>query len=158
MSSRPVHRMAAMLIALLSLTLLTAGAAQAGPPEVNHHQELEVRTETALNICGDLAVFDFHVRGSITTVVQVPDEVFHFHATWVGTYTVTFLDPSLGVWESTVRESISTQATPGGTVVVSFIANSHEGPVRIHETFSLVVGPDGTVTVERNTFDVVGCP
>jgi hypothetical protein len=158
MSSRPGRRMAAVLIALLSLTLLTAGAAQAAPPEVDHHQELEARTETALNICGDLAVFDFNVKGSITMVEQVPGEVFHFHATWVGAYTVTFLDTSLGVWESTVREAISAQATPGGTFVFRTILNSHEGPVRIHETIAFVVGQDGTIRVDRYIFDVVGCP
>jgi hypothetical protein len=158
MSSRPVRRMAAVLIALLSLTLLTAGVAQAAPPEVDHHQELEVRTVTEPNICGDLAVFDFNVKGSITVVEQVPEEVFHVHATWVGTYTVTFLDTSLGVWESTVREAISVQATPGGTFVFRVILNSHEGPVRIHETVAFVVGQDGTVKVDRYTFDVVGCP
>jgi hypothetical protein len=158
MSSRPVPRLAAVLIALLSVTLLTAGAAQAAPPKVDHHQELEIRTETAPNICGDLAVFDFNVKGSITMVEQVPGEVFHFHATWVGTYTVTFLDTSLGVWESTIRESISAQATPGGTFVLSVIANSHEGPVRIHETTTFVVGQDGTVRVDHYTIDVVGCP
>jgi hypothetical protein len=114
MSSRPVRRVAAVLIALLSLALLTAGVAQAAPLEVDHHQELEIRTVTEPNICGDLAVFDFNVKGSITVVEQVPEEVFHVHATWVGTYTVTFLDTSLGVWESTVREAISVQATPGG--------------------------------------------
>jgi hypothetical protein len=158
MSSKPVRRMAAVLTALLSLTLLTAGAAQAAPPEVDHHQELEIRTATDLNICGDLAVFDFNVKGSITVVEHVPEEVFHVHATWVGTYTVTFLDTSLGVWESTVREAISAQATPGGTFVFRSILNSHEGPVRIHETIALVVGRDGTVKVDRYTFDVVGCP
>jgi hypothetical protein len=157
-SSRPVHRMAAVLIALLGLTMLTAGAAQAAPPAVDHHQEFEVGGETDLNICGDLAVFDFNLKGSITLVEQVPGEVFHFHATWVGTYTVTFLDPSLGVWESTVRESTSAQATPGGTFTLSVIANSHEGPVRIHETTTFVVGQDGTVRVDRYTIDVVGCP
>ena len=158
MSSRPVRQMVAVLIALLSLTLLTAGAAQAAPPEVDHHQELEVRTVTDLNICGDLAVFDFNVKGSITLVEQVPEEVFHIHATWVGTYTVTFLDTSLGVWESTVREAISVQATPGGTFVFRNILNSPEGPVRIHETIAFVVSQDGTVKVDRYTFDVVGCP
>jgi hypothetical protein len=158
MSSRPVRRMAAVLIALFSLTLLTTGAAQAAPPKVDHHQELELRTETALNICGDLAVFDFNVKGSITVVEDVSGEVLNFHATWVGTYTVTFLDPSLGVWESTVREVISSPATPGGTFVFRSILNSHEGPVRIHETVAFVVGRDGTVRVDRYTFDVVGCP
>ena len=158
MSSRPVRRMAAVLIALFSLTLLTAGAAQAAPAGVDHHQEVEVRTETALNICGDLAVFDFNVKGSITVVEDASGEVFHFHATWVGTYTVTFLDPSLGVWESTVREAISAQATPGGTFVFRTILNSHEGPVRIHETIAFIVGQDGTIRVDRYTFDVVGCP
>jgi hypothetical protein len=130
-SSRPVRQMAAVLIALLSLTLMTAGAAQAAPAEVDHHQELEVRTVTEPNICGDLAVFDFNVKGSITVVEDASGEVFQFHATWVGTYTVAFLDPSLGVWESTVREVITSPATPGGTFVFRFIANSHEGPVRI---------------------------
>jgi hypothetical protein len=158
MSSRPVRRTVTVLIALLSLTLLTAGAAQAAPPGVDHHQEFEIRTATDLNICGDLAVFDFNVKGSITVVEHVPEEVFHFHATWVGTYTVTFLDTSLGVWESTVREVISTQSTPGGTVVFRSILNSHEGPVRIHETIAFVLSRDGTVKVDRYTFDVVGCP
>lgn len=158
MSSRPVRRMSAVLIALLSLTLLTAGAAQAAPAKVDHHQELDVHTETNLNICGDLAVFDFNVKGSITVVGDGSGEVLNFHATWVGTYTVTFLDPSLGVWDSTVREVISSPATPGGTFVFRFIANSHEGPVRIHETTTFVVGRDGTVRVDRYTIDVVGCP
>jgi hypothetical protein len=91
-------------------------------------------------------------------VERVPGEVFHFHATWVGSYTVKFLGTSLGVGESTVRESISAQATPGGTFVLSVIANSHEGPVRIHETTTFVMGQDGTVRVDHYTIDVVGCP
>jgi hypothetical protein len=65
---------------------------------------------------------------------------------------------SHGVWESTVREVISAQATSGGTFVFRNILNSHEGPIRIHETIAFVVGQDGTVKVDRYTFDVVGWP
>jgi transposase len=84
--SRPVRRMAAVLTALLSLTLLTAGAAQAAPPQVDHDQEFNFSGGTDLNVCGDLAMFQYDVEGRITTVVHVPEEVFHFHETWVGTY------------------------------------------------------------------------
>ena len=136
MSSSPVRRLAAVLIALFSLTLLTVGAAQAAPPRVDHHQELELRTETALNICGDLAVFDFNVKGSITVVEDASGEVLNFHATWVGNlYRPRFLDPLRSACGSPpfVRSS-PPRPHPAGRSVFRFIANSHEGPVLIHET------------------------
>jgi hypothetical protein len=41
---------------------------------------------------------------------------------------------------------------------LSTVANTFEGPVRIHERTTLVVGPDGAVRVEGSQFDFVGCP
>ena len=50
------------------------------------------------------------------------------------------------------------QATPGGTFTLSFVANTFEGPVRIHERTTFVVDPDGTIHVDHSDIDVVGCP
>jgi peroxiredoxin len=52
----------------------------------------------------------------------------------------------------------SVQATPGGTFVLSTVANTFEGPVRIHERTTFVVGADGTIRVDGSQFDFVGCP
>jgi hypothetical protein len=53
---------------------------------------------------------------------------------------------------------ISFNATPGGTVVIASAFNSFEGPIRIHEMTTLVVGPDGSVRVDNATFVVDECP
>jgi hypothetical protein len=47
---------------------------------------------------------------------------------------------------------------PRGTTVQTFALNSFEGPIRIHETATLVVGPDGSVRVDNATFVVDECP
>ena len=86
------------------------------------------------------------------------DGVFHFQVASRGTYTVTFLDTSKGVWEAVIRSATSVQATPGGTFTVSQIANTFEGPVRIHEQTTYVLGADGTVHVDHYAIDVSGCP
>ena len=155
MSNRPVRQMAVVLTVLLATVLLTAASASAAPPEVEHQQVLESGTDTNLNICGDLAVFDVNIRGEFTFVVS--DNLFHYQNNFHGTYTLTFLDPSLGVWQSRIAEAGTATVAPGGTFINTFEANTHEGPVRIHETFYFVVGPDGTVRVDRYTIDVVGC-
>jgi hypothetical protein len=134
---------------------LAAAPTNAAPPVVEHHQVLETDTTTDLNICGDLAVFKFNIRGEFTVVAS--DNLFHYQDNFHGTYTVTFLDPSLGVWQSRIAEAGTATVTPGGTFVNTFVANSHEGPVRIHETIFFVAGPDGTVRVDRNSVEVVGC-
>ena len=71
---------------------------------------------------------------------------------------MTFLDTSKGVWEGTIRSATSVQATPGGTFTLSWVANSFEGPVRIHERTTFVVDGDGTVHVDHSDIDVMGCP
>jgi hypothetical protein len=146
-----------------SLALLSPAAANAtspaGPPGVNHDQIVEAGGEGInLNICGDLAAFDFHVTTRYTLVVWLAEDVVHNEAVSVGTYTVTFLDASLGVWKGTIREVWNYQLTAGGTFANTIVFNSFEGPVRIHETLTYVLGPDGTIRVDRYTTDVVGCP
>ena len=70
------------------------------------------------NICGDLADFHFGTEGSYTSV-DMGDGVFHFQIVSRGTYTVTFLDTSKGVWEARIGSVTSVQATAGGTFTVS---------------------------------------
>ena len=155
MSDRPVRQMAVVLSVLLAMVLLVAGTASAAPPAVEHQQVLEFGTGTNVNICGDLAVFDVNIRGEFTFVVS--DSLFQYQNTFHGTYTLTFLDPTLGVWQSRIAEAGTATVAPGGTFINTFEANTHEGPVRIHETFYFVAGPDGTVRVDRYTIEVVGC-
>jgi hypothetical protein len=130
----------------------------ASPPEVVHEQFVTTGADLGVvNICGDLADFRFSTQGSFT-VVGMADGSFHFQAVSRGTYTVTFLDSSKGVWNARIVSTRSVQATPGGTFVLSTVANTFEGPVRIHERTTFVVGADGTIRVDGSQFDFVGCP
>ena len=141
------------------MTAITPAVAQAAaPPEVVHDQVMFTGEDlNVVNICGDLA--DFRFSGEFQfTFVGMSDDVFHFESRSIGTYTVTFLDPSKGVWQATIREVDTVQATAGGTFTMVGVSNSFEGPVRIHELTTVVVGPDGTVRVDRSTVNFVGCP
>jgi polyisoprenoid-binding protein YceI len=146
------------VVALLAglMTAMTPTAAQAAtPPEVVHQQVVFTGADLGVvNICGDLADFRFSGEFSFT-FVGMSDDVFHFQSRSIGTYTVTFLDPSKGVWEARFREVDTVQATAGGTFTTVSVDNAFEGPVRIHELTTFVVGPDGTIRVDRYTIDFV---
>jgi hypothetical protein len=130
----------------------------AGRPDVVHQQFAYPGADLGvINICGDLADFRFWTEGSYT-FVEMGDDVFHYQVVSHTTYTVTFLDTSKGVWEGTIRSATSVQATPGGTFTMAWVANSFEGPVRIHERSTFVVAGDGTIHVDHSTIDVMGCP
>ena len=132
--------------------------AASGKPDVVHQQFATTGADLGVfNICGDLADFAFSTVGSFTSVDR-GDGVFHFQVASRGTYTVTFLDTSKGVWEAVIRSATSIQATPGGTFTLKTVANTFEGSVRIHELTTFNVDGDGTIRVDRSTIDVVGCP
>jgi hypothetical protein len=153
----------ALLVAIALATaagwvLSPAAIYAAGQPTVVHEQFVTTGADLGVvNICGDLADFHFSTTGSFT-FIEMADGSFHFQAVSRGTYTVTFLDPSKGVWNARTVSTRSVQATPGGTFVLSTIANTFEGPVRIHERTTYVVGPDGAVRADGSQFDFVGCP
>jgi hypothetical protein len=71
---------------------------------------------------------------------------------------LTFLDEPQETWDSRFVQAFTFHATPGGTTVQTVAFNSFEGPIRIHETATLVVGPDGSVRVDNATFVVDECP
>ena len=130
----------------------------AGRPDVVHQQFATTGADLGVvNICGDLADFHFWTEGSFTSI-DMSEDVFHFQVVARGTYTVTFLDTSKGVWEARIVSVTNVQATPGGTFTLSFVANTFEGPVRIHERSTFVVDADGTIHVDQSTIDVMGCP
>lgn len=159
MSLRPVRAVAVLVSIMLAAGLFLAAApAAAAPVDVVHDQIVETGGGVDLNICGDLGAFDFNVTTRFTVVYHPDSESFHFEAVSIGRYTLTFLDPSLGVWKGTVREVEIGEATPGGTFVLTTSFNSFEGPVRIHELTTFVAGPDGTIRVDRSTAEAVGCP
>ena len=114
-------------------------------------------SETNTNICGDWGVFRFSGTDTFT-VIDFSDGVFQFEFLGRGTYTLTFLDEPQETWNSRWVESFTFHATPGGTIVLTSAFNSFEGPIRIHETMTLVVGPDGSVRVDNATFVVDECP
>ena len=150
-----------MVIALVSIAGSALGPAAiyaASPPEVVHQQVVGTGADLGvMNICGDLADFQFSWNRTFT-LIEMADGAFHFQSLSRGTYTVTFLDASKGVWDARIVDARSVQATPSGTFTLSTVANTFEGPVRIHERTTLVVGPDGAVRVEGSQFDFVGCP
>jgi hypothetical protein len=157
-----IRRLAGVtVIALASASgwaLAPAATYAASPPEVVHEQELHTGADLGVvNICGDLADFQFSWIESFT-FIGMADGAFHFQIASRVTYTVTFLDPSKGVWDGRIVAARSVQTTPGGTFTLSSIANSFEGPVRIHERTTFVVGPDGTIRADGSQFDFVGCP
>ena len=156
-SIRRAIRIASFALAAMAVAAFPVQAL-AAKPDVTHQQFVTTGADLGVvNICGDLADFRFSTEGSFT-IVDMADGVFHYQNASRGTYTVTFLDTSLGVWDATIRSATSVQATPGGTFVVSQIANTFEGPTRIHEQTTYVVGADGTVHVDHYDIDVTGCP
>ena len=151
----------ALRLASIALAVVVAAIPApvlAGRPDVVHQQFATTGADLGVvNICGDLADFHFWTEGSFTSV-DMSEDVFHFQVVARGTYTVTFLDTSKGVWEARIVSVTSVQATPGGTFTLSWVANTFEGPVRIHERTIFVVDPDGTIHVDHSDIDVVGCP
>jgi hypothetical protein len=146
-----------IVIAALATTLVSATSVAASPPEVSHERSVFTHEETNTNICGDLGVFRFSGTDTFT-VVDFSNGVFHFNLIERGTYTLTFLDEPQETWGSRFTEAITFNAAPGGTVVIATAFNSFEGPIRIHEMTTLVVGPDGSVRVDNATFVVDECP
>ena len=159
-SIRRAFRIASIALAVIAVAAFPVQtlAAATARPDVVHQQFVTTGADLGVvNICGDLADFRFWTKGSFTRI-DMDDGVFHFQVASRGTYTVTFLDTSKGVWEAVIRSATSVQATPGGTFTVSQIANTFEGPVRIHEQTTYVLGADGTVHVDHYAIDVSGCP
>jgi hypothetical protein len=155
---RLIRRALRITSIVLAIVVAIPAPALAGRPDVVHQQFATTGADLGVvNICGDLADFHFWTEGSFTSV-DVSDDVFHFQVVSRGTYTVTFLDTSKGVWEARIVSVTNVQATPGGTFKLSFVANTFEGSVRIHERTTFVVDPDGTIHVDHSDIDVVGCP
>jgi hypothetical protein len=151
-------RFAAIVMAIVVASVPAPVLAATGKPVVVHQQFAYPGADLGvINICGDLADFSFWTEGRFT-FVDMGDDVFHYQVASRGTYTVTFLDTSKGVWEATIVGATSVQATPGGTFTMSWVANTFEGPVRIHEQTTFVVDGDGTIRVDHSTIDVMGCP
>ena len=146
------------VVLAIVVALVPAPALAAGKPEVIHGTFAYPGADLGvINICNDLADFEFWTEGSFTSV-DMGDGVYHLQVASHSTYTVTFLDTSKGVWEATIRGATSVQATSGGTFTTSWVANTFEGPVRIHEQTTFVVAGDGTIHVDHADIDVMGCP
>ena len=137
--------------------LMLPAAALAASPEVRHGQFDIIGEETNTNICGDWGVFRFTGTGTFT-VVDFGNGVLQVQVLERATYTLTFLDEPQETWDSRFVQAFTFHATPGGTTVQTIAFNSFEGPIRIHETATLVVGPDGSVRVDDATFVVDECP
>jgi len=145
-----------MLAASLAAPSMASAAAQA--PDVEHGTFTFTDDDLGVvNICGDLADFHFVITGEYNVVDQGPG-LLHVEITQHQTYTVTFLDTALGVWDGRIVQKFVDQSTPGGTFVSQTVANSFEGPTRIHEQLTFVVSADGTVRVDHYKIDVTGCP
>ena len=153
-------RLLGRVVLALGLTigaLMLPAAALAASPEVRLGQFDIIGEETNTNICGDWGVFRFTGTGTFT-VVDFGNGVLQVQVLERATYTLTFLDELQETWDSRFVQAFTFHATPGGTVVRTFALNSFEGPIRIHETMTLVIGPDGSVRVDIATAVVDECP
>jgi hypothetical protein len=151
-----IGRLTATVLTSL-LALLVGGPGAQAAPEVVHQQTIHLETETLETYCGETAVFD--ESGKVTfTFVGMSESVFTFTEVIRGSYTLTFVDSSLGSLEGRLSSYESVHATSGGTFIFSFISNERQGTIRVHGTTTFVVSPDGTIRVETETFDVIGCP
>ena len=147
----------AVLALCLTLgSMMLPGVALAASPEVSHERFEFTHEETNTNICGDWGVFRFSITRTFT-VVDFREGVFQVQVLERGTYTLTFLDEPQETWNSRFVESFTFHATPGGTTALTTAFNSFEGPIRIHETMTLVVGPDESVRVDDANFVVDDC-
>jgi outer membrane biogenesis lipoprotein LolB len=155
---RILRQLAAVASALLAASLLLAASpAQAASPEVVHQKIIQHETETLDTYCGEVAVFQFDGTETFT-LVDKSDGIFTWTVASRATYTLTFLDSSLGVQEGRFSQMESVHAAPGGTFVFRFVINDRQGAVRSHSTTTFVVSADGTIRVDKFTFVVDGCP
>jgi hypothetical protein len=155
---RPVSpRLTTAALSLLLTLLVAAPPAHAAPPQVVHQQIIHNETETLETYCGDLAVIQWDGTETFT-LVDHSDGIFTWTDTSRSTYTLTFLDSSLGVQEGRFSQMETVHAAPGGTFVFRFVINERPGAVRAHSTTTFVVSADGTIRVDKFTFVVDGCP
>jgi hypothetical protein len=146
-----------MALSLTIGSMMLPAAALAASPDVRLGQFDIIGEETNTNICGDWGVFRFTGTGTFT-VVDFGNGVLQVQVLERATYTLTFLDEPQETWDSRFVQAFTLHATPGGTTVQTIAFNSFEGPIRIHETATFVVGPDGSVRVDDATFVVDECP
>ena len=160
MNPRPLRRRVRLAVAAgltIALCALPGAALGGGPALVTHDRSEFAHEVTDLNICGDVGLFSFSGTTTVT-LVEFADGAFHFVLVEKGTYTLTFLGGDQETWESRFVEKVSVHAPPGGTFTFLVAFNSFEGPIRIHEMATFVVGPDGSVRVDDQTFVVDECP
>jgi hypothetical protein len=117
-----------------------------------------IENQHNLNICGLPGTFNMFTRFEWHSTEA--NGGFHFQMTEVSRWTVALDDPALGVWHGRGTETAAFTASPGEVVTSHEVFNGREGPVRIHEHQTFVVGAGGTLRVEINqvTTDYGACP
>jgi hypothetical protein len=146
-------RTVASLTALLLITVMSAAEAAAVHEKESWHHRTFVAHD--FNICGDLGTFTFDTSGHVISTDTGAG--FHFNVAEVVTYTLVFDDPALGTWSARATESTVFNANPGDTVIFHAAFNSFEGPVKIRERVTLVIGADGVVGIDKAIAEVDGC-
>jgi hypothetical protein len=143
------------LVALVLAVLPSQARAEATTSTVVLHGL--TRSEFNTDICGRLATFSFTVRTQVIHLTEHEDGSFSFNFIDTGTYHVDYVDPALADQNAQWTEAVHVTLTTGGTFMVSVALNSREGGIRILERFHLTER-DGRPIVEREIFNVIGCP
>jgi hypothetical protein len=117
-----------------------------------------VETNHDTNICGVPGTFDMVTRFEWHSTEA--NGGFHFQMTERSQWTVRFDDPALGAWNGRGTDTLAFTASPGDVLTFHEVFNGREGPVRIHEHQTFVVGADGTlrVNIDQVTTDYGACP
>jgi len=110
------------------------------------------------DICGPRAVYEtYTIKTAVTHATEHPDGSFNFVFAGTATYHDDFVDPTLADVDSQSTTAFHMSLTPGGTETTNLQFHDFPGDVRITEHLTLTV-VNGNVVVDRDVFEVTGCP
>lgn len=153
--------MRAVLISAISIpALFVAGPAAGGPVETSTDVQHDVTFSLDFpdDACGPRANTTTYTYNTLQLhETAKADGTFTFHEVIAATYLSDFVDPAIPDSAGRFTEVNNFTVTHGGTVITSTTAHDFLGTVRIF--FRLhVTEVKGNPVVEREVFEVTGCP
>ena len=155
----PIRRFAVTAAALMlsSLAAVPVAAAADSVDHVRDGRHHEIRTVYYPDdICGPRSGWTTY---DVTWQVRITDFGDTYHVSYVetGTYETDFDNPTIDDYSSQFTEAAQVSLTKGGVAVTTNMFHDFPGSIMIR-TRLVLVEKDGTVLVDRDVFDVSGCP
>ena len=157
---RPVLRGVAAMLAVLGLAAMAGAPVAAAGSKVDHVREFRHHKIREVyypdDICGARSGWTTYDITWHLVVTNLGDD---YHASYVetGTYTTDLDDPAFDDYTSQFTEAVHVNLTRGGTSATAVLFHDFPGTVTI-KTQAVLIVVDGEVRVDRQVFDVSGCP